>query len=568
MKKSLTYRLLSYVAPWPKLLALALIALLISKGIEAYIPLSIGQLSNEMLEKNIEFSSVITVSSMLLVLVIVAFILEGVNVVIRTWVGERALLSLRQDIYRHIQRLPLSYFDTHQVGMLMTRTIHDVDQINQMFTESLIPLVGSLFLFFAILAALLSLDLRLFILMLVILPSFLLLANYFRVHQRACYLKIRKIVAKMNGFIQEYLLGVWTIRSFNSTEHEKAEFEELNAQHKVANIDTIHYFASFFSGIDFLQSLSLLLVFLVLYFSPAGFLGGTFVSFSLYVIMLFRPLGDLAERYNVLQSALASAERIFSLMEVSEENRGGDVELHNIDEINFHDVWFRYEGKDFVFSGLNLVIKKGESIGIVGQTGAGKTTLLKLLLRFYAPERGTILINGRPIEQYTLSSLRRQFSLVLQDPEIFSGTIKENISLWKEGVDVDGAVRAVNLQPLLDRLPDGIQTRLLERGKSLSQGEKQLVSLARAIAYGGSVFVLDEATANIDVASEREIQKALDGILKTKTALIIAHRLSTIRKVKRVVVIADGRVVEEGSHEELLLKKGVYEKLYRLHFSA
>ena len=565
--QSLSLRLFSYFSPWPHLIFFALLFLLVAKGVEAFVPYYIGKMANRILDGTTDYQTVLHSGLWVLALLGGSFILEGLNVVLKTWMGQKALNNLRRDIYRHTLELPVSYFDRHRVGELMTRTIHDVDQINLMFSESLVPLIGSTFLFFAILAYLAFIDLQVFFVILMIIPCVLVLTHYFRVNQRRCYNAIRKIVGKMNGFVQEHLMGVWTIRSFGLLQKEKQEFEKLNLAHEKANVDTIHYFAAFFSGIDFAQGFALIAVFASLVFlSPEGFSGGAYFSFSLYILMLFRPMADLAERYNVFQSALAAAERIFTLLDVPIETNEGTEELDEIKEILFEDVWFAYKEEDWIFKGLSLLIRKGEKVALVGVTGAGKTTLLKLLLRFYEIQKGRILLNGKPIAFYTLESLRRQFSVVLQDPEIFSGSVAENITFFKQGIDLDKAASEAGLARLVGNLANGFDQVLLERGKSLSQGERQLLSLARAIGQEGSVFVLDEATANIDSESERLIQKALQKIFQERTAIVIAHRLSTIKDLERVVVLYGGRVAEEGSHKELLAKRGVYEKLYRLQF--
>jgi ATP-binding cassette subfamily B protein len=568
MKKMLSYRLFSYFYPWRYLLVLPFLFLLISKGVEAYVPYFIGNISNVMLEKQMEYHTLFQAGAFIIALLIGSFVLEVLNVVIKTWIGEKALFSLRNDVYRHIQKLPVSYLDRHPVGELMTRAIHDVDQINLMFTESLIPLFGSAVLFIAIFIGMAFLKLPLFFLMLVILPFVLALTHYFRVNQRRCYDNVRKIVAKLNSFVQENLMGVWTIRSFGLNTREKKAFETLNESLQEANIDTIHYYATFFSGIEWFQGISLIAIFLVLlYLTPAGFEGGVYFSFSLYVLMLFRPLADLADRYNVFQSALAAAARIFHLLDEPCESDLGKRELKEIHEIDFRNVWFAYKNEEWIFKGLNLKIQKGEKVGVVGITGAGKTTLLKLLLRFYPIQKGEILINGISTELYTLASLRSQFSVVLQDPEIFSGTIEDNITFFRQGIDLGQVVREASLSNLIQKLPLRLKHPLLERGKSLSQGERQLISLARAIASDGSVFVLDEATANIDSQSERLIQQTMDRIFKEKTAIVIAHRLSTIQNLSRVIVLCDGVVAEDGTHEALIKRRGIYEKLCRLQFA-
>jgi len=573
--KDLIKRLWVYLSPYRWLIALAVCLLIVSKGIEASVPVYIGQVTDIVLGGQHElFSSVVNHTLTILGFLLLAYVLDSVNVVLKNWVGQRALFTLRSDVYRHIQQMPVEFYNNSQVGTLMTRTIHDVDQINQMFTESVVPLMGSLMLFISICVCLIVIDWRVALVLGGVLPIVFVLTNYFRKNQRRCYTNIRKIVATMNAFVQEHLLGASTIRSFGLQAQEREDFDAINTDHRDANIDTIHYFALFFAGIDFIQSLSLIAVFVVLVVlipSDLGFQAGTFFTFSLYVLMLFRPLADVAERYNLLQSAIAAAERIFDVLDQEPENFDAreELPLNEIHSIAFEDVWFAYKDEEWVLKGLRCIINKGESVALVGVTGEGKTTILNLLLRFYENQRGSIKINGKEIQKYSLQQVREQFSVVLQDPELFSGSIRENICLDNPHItssQLKAACEYVNLHPLLEQFSDGWEHQLFERGKSLSAGERQLVSMARAVAHHRSCIILDEATANIDSHTEAIIQKAMKKILHDKTAIVIAHRLSTIKDVDRIIVLHKGKVAESGSHQELLSAGGIYEKLYRLQF--
>lgn len=567
-------RLLRYVSGYRYFLALAVLLLIIAKSIEAYVPIFLGDIANQILNTSFGADKVLRAvfyqSFTVFGLLTLAYFLDSINVVLKNWIGQNALFSLRQDVYRHIQHLPVEYYNKNAVGSMMTKVIHDVDQINQMFAESVIPLVGSFFLFFSILIGLFVVDWRVACVFIVGLPSVFWMTNHFRVNQRRCYNKIREIVTDMNAFVQEHLMGAMTIRSFGLEREEKKHFDKINEAHKKANIETIHYFSAFFSGIDFVQSATLVAIFLLLVlFAPVekGFEAGTFFTFSLYVLMLYRPLADLAERYNLLQSAMAAAERIFSVMDEKPEQMGVLEELGQVDSIEFDDVWFAYDGGNWVLKGLSFSISKGESVALVGMTGAGKTTILNLLFRFFDYKKGSIKVNGKEIKEYSLASLRSAFSTVLQDPDIFSLSFADNIRLAHPNIsreEIEKVVDFVNLRAVINSFSDGIDHVLNERGKNLSAGQRQLVSLARAVASRRSVIVLDEATANIDSQTEKIIQRTLKKIFKEKTAIVIAHRLSTIQDVDKIVVLHEGAVKEMGSHDELLAKKGFYEKLYRL----
>jgi len=584
--KSLDYylirRLWSYLYPYRGWIFVTIAFLLFSKGVEAYVPIMIGHVSQQILN-NINASLVIKEELLsgiihgvviIVVLLIFSYLLDAVNVFLKSWVGSKALYSLRRQVFVHIERMPLKYFEKHTVGRLMTRTIHDIDQINQMFTESVVPLIGNLILFLCMMIGIFFLNWKMGMVMLFILPIVFWLTNRFRIVQRRCYDQIRSIIAAMNTFVQEYLMGSSTIRAFGLQKKEKKRFAEINDDHCDANVESVQNFSFFIASIDFLQNLSLILVFVILvHFSPVdlGFQAGTFFTFSLYALMFFRPLADLAERYNVLQSAMAASERIFYTLDQETEpyKSKPSPALNEINSIDFDNVWFAYEDENWILKGMTCHVKRGESIAIVGMTGAGKSTIMSLLLRFYDYQKGSIKINGIDIREYPLEILRRQFGVVLQDPVIFSGTIADNIRLYHPDLTLDKINQVVdylNIRSFINRLPGGLSHELTERGKSLSVGEMQLISMARAVAHQRSVLILDEATANIDSGTEKIIQDALKKILHNKTALVIAHRLSTIKDANRILVLHNGVMAESGNHQELLQAKGIYEKLYRLQF--
>lgn len=577
-------RLLSYLAPYRFWVGLAVVVLLISKGIEAWVPIQIGHLSQYILdhgqahpesEQSAAFAYVLKIGLIILGWIFVSYLLDTINILIKNWVGQKALLKLRTQVYQHIEQLPMSFYDRYAIGRLMTRTIHDVDQISQMFTESVVPIIGSLFLFAAIIAGIFFLNWRLGLIACLLLPVLWWFTRHFRYYQRRSYDAVRSIVSAMNTFVQEHLMGVMVIRHFNLYEQEKKKFDQINEDHLEANLETIHHFALFFSGIEFIQSVALILVFVILFvFAPpdTGFQAGTYFAVSLYGLMVFRPLFDLAERYNILQSAMAAAERIFEILDTPLEPQGPQqgIQLNKIETIQFKDVWFAYEGENWILKGISLMIRQGESIALIGMTGSGKTSLINLLLRLYEFQKGSILINGIDIRNYTVPSLRRQFSVILQDPVIFSGSIRDNMTLYDASISLDqvkASATYVDLISRIEQLPGQFDHQLTERGGSLSVGEVQLLSLARAVAHQRSMLIFDEATANIDLQTEHKIQEALKKMLSHRTALVIAHRLSTIKDVSRIIVLQDGKIAEEGTHQELLQKQGVYEKLYRLQFS-
>lgn len=574
-------RLLTYLYPYRDWVLAAVAILLVSKALEAWVPIQIGYLTQFILTYQPQstssktfFYQVVNQGLWILLWIVSSYVLDTVNIFIKNHVGQQALLTLRQQVYGHIQKLPVAYYDRQAMGRLMTRTIHDVDQINQLFSESVIPIIGSLFLFASILTGIFTINWRIGLGILAIMPFVWWCTHHFRHYQRISYQRVRAILSSMNAFMQEHLMGIGIIRSFNLYKQERKSFDQLNQDYFEASIDTIHHFALFFAGIEWIQNVTLALVFVILvqFSGSEGFQAGTYFTISLYGLMVFRPLADLAERYNVLQSAMASAEKIFDILDTSLETSGAlpGLPLDEIESIEFDQVWFAYEKEDWVLRGLSLSIQKGESVALVGMTGSGKTSVLNVLLRLYEFQKGSIKINGQDIRRYSVAVLRSHFSVILQDPVIFSGTVEDNIALYDPSLSLDKVKKSaafVNLHPLIEKLPSDYQSHLRERGMSLSAGEMQLISLARAVAHHRSVLIFDEATSHIDTHTERLIQDSLEKIFANQTALIIAHRLSTVRDTKRIYVLSDGKVAEDGTHAELMAKEGIYENLYRLQFS-
>lgn len=582
--KELIWRLLGYLRPYRVFLIAAVCFLLLSKMIEVSVPIFIGKLTQNIFDlehinetKQAENQQYVLWSGFFILgLLFLSYLLDSGNVILRSWIGQKGLYRLRRRLYEHVMQMPLRFFDKNTVGRLMTRTIHDVDQINQMFADSVIPIIGNIFLFIGIFIGIVIVDWRVAALVVTILPCVWGLTIRFRHFQRICYDRIRTIISAMNTFVQEHLMGASIIRNFGLQAQAKREFEVINEDFCAAYVKSIHHFSFFIAGIEFIQNVSLVLAFvlIVLFAAPGnGFEVGVFMTFSLYALMFFRPLADLAERYNVLQSAMAAASRIFHLLDVDSEKKIdiGKRTLTEVESIAFEDVWFAYEDENWVLKGLSLNLYHGQSYAFVGMTGEGKSTIMSLLLRFYEPQKGMILINRIPLQEYTLTSLRKQFSLVLQDPVIFSGTIGDNISLFDEAItkeEMQKVISYLELNALISHFSEGLDHMLHEQGKGLSVGEMQLISLARAIIHRRPVLILDEATANVDTMTEQMMQQAFQTALESKKmiALVIAHRLSTIMKVSNIIVLQGGKVVEMGVHQALLEKRGVYEKLYRLQF--
>jgi len=577
---ALIKRLVVYLLPYKPYIALSLVTLIIAKIIESTVPIFIGKVTQKILDTydsapvdvDILFQYVLYSGLGIIGLLFFSYAMEAINVLVKSWVGQKALFTLRKEVYNHVLSLPIKYYDQHTIGRLMTRVIHDVDQINQMFSESLVPIIGNIILFVCIFFGIVWIDWRVAIAITCLMPMVIWHTNIFRKSQRKSFKAVRVIVSAMNTFMQEQLMGIAIVRKFGTRKRELKKFSSMNEDLKTSYLETIYNFSFFTAGIDFAIGTFLVSIFVLLViFAPSeGFQASTYFALSLYSLMIFRPLSDLAERYNVLQSAAASAERIFNILdEETEVLDQKETDIGKIHSIKFDDVWFAYENDNWVLSGLSFEITSGSSVAFVGVTGAGKTTITSLLLRLYDHQKGNILINGHDIRSISKSSLRSIFSVVLQDPVIFSGSVLENIRLFDKSISeeqVNRAINYVNLRSYVDRWPKGINYLLTERGKELSVGEMQLISLARSIATERQVLILDEATANIDSKTEKNIQDALKKILHEKTTLMIAHRLSTIKEVTTILVIHKGRIVEKGSHDQLVKLNGIYEKLYRLQF--
>lgn len=575
---SLIKRLLTYLRPYRLWVAFAIGILVVSKALEAWVPIQIGFLVQSILsftgsDADVFYQNIVSSCLFILTWIFLIYLLDTLNIMIKNWIGQKAIFTMRTEVYQHAERLPMSFYDRYPIGKLMTRTIHDVEQINQLFSESVIPLIGSIVLFIGIILGIFYINWKIGLLMTVIFPFIYWLTKYFSTHQRRSYNTLRSIVSAMNSFMQEHLMGVHVVRTFGLVQKEKNRFKEINEDHYQAHLETAHQFAFFFAGIEYLQSLTMISVFVFLAVTSVHFEAGTFFTLSLYSLMVFRPLFDLAERYNVLQSAMAAAERVFEVLDTPIEHlssTSGPM-LNEIQTIEFDQVWFAYEGENWILKGLSFTLNKGESLALVGMTGSGKTTIMNLLLRFYDFQQGNIRINGHDIQEYSIKDLRHQFSVILQDPVIFSGTIKENITLYDPELtdeQVKTSAEYVNLSSIVARFSDGFEHVLNERGSSLSVGEMQLINLARCVAHSRSVVMFDEATSNIDMKTEKMIQDSMRKILKSRTALVIAHRLSTIKDVDRILVLSQGVIVESGSHQELLELGGVYEKLYQLQFTT
>jgi ATP-binding cassette subfamily B protein len=516
------------------------------------------------------------------------FALEFVQTTTLQMTGQRIMFDLRMQIYGHLQRLEMQFFDRNPVGRLMTRVTTDVDALNELFTAGVVSVFGDVFALVGIMTAMLLLDWQLALIAFAVMPLIILVTHWFRVNVRETYRSVRILIARINAFLQEHITGMATVQLFLREGKSSAQFDDVNSRHRDANLRSIFFYAVFYPAIEIIGALATALL---IWFGGGRVLDdtltlGTLVAFIQYSQRFFRPIQDLSEKFNVLQGAMASSERIFQLLDTppgpghAGEPRDQSYLPHQPYQayqayqphqpvIAFEHVWFAYNAEEWVLRDVSFAVAAGERIGIVGATGAGKTTIINLLLRFYEVTRGRITIGGVDIRDIPLAELRAMFALVLQDVHLFSGTIGANVRLGQRALsddDVRSALRAVNAMDFVERL-GGIEAPVVERGATLSVGQKQLLSFARALAFNRPVLVLDEATSSIDTATEMRIRHALRVLMQHRTSLAIAHRLSTLQDMDRILVFHKGELREQGKHQQLVTERGIYRKLYDLQFA-
>jgi len=503
---------------------------------------------------------------------------------VMSYTGQSAMKDLRRDVFDHIQKLHLGFFDRYPVGRLVTRATNDVENIAEMFSSGIVTLVTDLLKMAGFALVLFLVDARLALFSFLVVPVLAVVAVIFRFKVRQAYRLVRVRIARINAYIQENVTGMKEVQLFTREERNFRAFESMNADHRDAWRQSIRYDSALFSVVELAQNLT---VAIIIWKATGVASVGTIYLFFDLLRRFFMPLRDLSAKYSVMQSSMASAERIFQLLdtEPAVQDLPGAIPLSRSaaagrrGRVEFENVWFAYAGErggqtgqtDWVLRDVSFQVEVGEKVALVGPTGAGKTTILKLLSRLYEPTRGRILLDGVDLRRLTQQHLRRRVAMVLQDVFLFSGSIAENVALDRPDIDraaVELVGRAVQAQRFVEALPEGYDTQVRERGSNFSTGQRQLLSFARALAHGADVLVLDEATSSIDTETEALIQKGIRALLEGSTALVVAHRLSTIRDVDRIYVLDKGKIVESGMHEELLALGGLYERLYRLQYQT
>jgi len=508
-------------------------------------------------------------------ILVVGFVLRYVQTFTMGMVGQHAMQDLRLGIFRHLQTLTPSYFDTRPVGRILTRVTQDVAVLNELFAQGVVAVIGDLFMLFGIVGAMLWLNWKLALVTLTTVPLLIVATAIFRAKVRVSYRRVRTRLARINAFLQEHLQGLDVLKFFNAETKEYRKFDRANHDHYTAHVQNLFYYAVFFPAVEIIGALAIALI---LWYGGGNILHGvaTFgvvVAFIQYADRFYQPVRDLSDKYNVFQSAMVSSERIFELLDTKpavDEPREPKEVGRLKGEVEFDRVSFAYKDDEWVLRDVSFRIAPGEKVAIVGATGAGKTTIANLLIRFYEFQKGAIRVDGVDIREVGSATLRRQIGLVLQDVFLFSGSVRENIAFGARGDAGDGVDRAlaeVGGNRLQSRLPRGLEEDVGERGAYFSMGERQILAFARALHYDPSILILDEATSSVDVETERTIQAALRRLLRGRTSLVIAHRLSTILDADRILVMHKGELREQGTHAELLAKGGIYARLYELQFA-
>jgi ATP-binding cassette, subfamily B, multidrug efflux pump len=585
----LTHRLMQYLRPyrWPVIIAITMSLAITSMdilgpylfgfGIDKFVVRGVkGEI-----ERHAAIYGLTKIALLYLGSIMASFALQYLQMRIMQWVGQQTMYDVRREIFGHLQRLSMSFFDRSPVGRLVTRCTTDVDALNDLFATGVAAMLNDFVFIFGLAIFLIAKWPLLGLVTLSPLPFMIIVTYFFRNQVRDANRRIRTAIARINGFLQEHISGMSVVQLFNRERKTRQQFAELNRIHMEAYKDAIDAFSYFYPAVEFLSMSGVALLYWTggsRVIAATGFTVGMLFSFIQWGQRFFRPIQDLSDKFNILQAAMAASERIFNLLD-EPVTIASALKTHALvaprGEIEFRNVWFAYTGganptdENWVLRDVSFRVEPGQTLAIVGHTGAGKTTIIQLLLRFYDIQRGHILLDGVDIREMDLQDLRRLFGIVLQDPFLFTGTLETNVRLGTSTIDLGATERAltdVGLGPFIQALAKGVDTPVTERGGTLSVGQRQLVSFARALAHDPKFLILDEATSSVDTKTELLIREALDRLLTGRTSVVIAHRLSTIQHAHRILVFHKGRLREQGSHQELLLVRGIYYRLYQLQY--
>ena len=566
-------RLLGYIKPYKKYVIFAIFLNIIVAALGPVRPY-LTKIAVDDYIVNSDYTGLLYIGLALFASLILQSIIQYFLTYYTQYLGQRTLYDLRTQIFNHIQKLALKFFDRTPIGRIVTRATNDVEALGELFSSGIVMVFSDVFIIIWILAFMFFMDVKLSLVTLSVLPVLIYGTFLFRRKVRESYRDVRLHLARLNSYMQEHVTGMSAVHIFHKEEDELKKFSSINNDYRTANIKSIFYYAIFYPSVEILSAVA---VGMIIWYGGGEIIQGSLTigvlfAFIQYTEMFFRPIRDLSEKYNIMQTAMASSERIFKLLdnETFIKNPDNPVKLGKVKgSIEFKDVWFAYNDDDYVLKDISFFINPGETIAIVGHTGAGKTSIINILTRFYDINKGRILVDGIDIEKLDKKELREHISIVLQDVFLFSGNIESNINLDKKEISFEKVIEAakiVGAEEFIKNLPAKYDEEVKERGATLSVGQKQLISFARALAYDPQILILDEATSSVDTETEQLIQEAIEKLLVGRTAIVIAHRLSTIQTADKIIVLHKGEIRESGNHQELLAKRGIYYKLYQLQY--
>lgn len=566
-------RILSLGGNYKKLFIISAVLAVVLAPVSVIRPLLINKAVDDYILK-FDFHGLVTITLLMIGVLLVEVILRYFFIYLSNLLGQNVIRDLRTQVFRHVLSLNLTYFDRTPVGTSTTRTINDIESVNQVFTQGVLIMIADVLRIVAVMITMLVVSIRLTVIVLVTMPLILIATYVFKEKVKFAYQKVRAQIANMNAFLQERLSGMYIVQIFNAEEKERQKFRTINRNYTQANLDSILYYAIFFPVVEIISALALALL---VWWGARGIIGGdvtfgSLVVFPIFLNMLFRPMRMLADKFNTLQMGIVAGERIFNLLDRRDQIEDeGDIEIEKLEgKIEFRNVNFSYDGENDVLKDINFQIDPGDALAVVGSTGSGKTTLINILTRFYEINRGEILIDDVNTKEYQLDTLRQRIGIVLQDVFLFTGTILDNIRMMDEKIGKEGVVyfsKMIGAHDIIMDLPGNYDFVVSERGSNLSSGQRQLISFVRLLIFDPNILILDEATSNIDLETENLIQYAIEQLIAERTSIIIAHRLSTIKHADKIIVLDHGRIIEQGTMDELLEKEGGhFRQLYELQF--
>ncbi|MBC6991695.1 MULTISPECIES: ABC transporter ATP-binding protein [Hymenobacter] len=563
---------MNYVRPYRKVFYSLIFLTIATAALGTLRPFLIQKMVDVSIEQG-DVQGVNKMFGLLVVLLIAHTIVSYLQTYYGGWLGQYIVRDIRVDLYRHILDLRLKFFDRTPIGVLVTRNISDVETLSDVFSEGLAAMVGDILQLVFIVGFMFWIDWRLTLVSLAVVPPLLISTYVFKEKVKKSFQEVRTAVASLNSFVQEHLTGMNVVQIFNNEEREFKKFRAINQEHTRANIRSVLYYSIYFPVAEVLAAMG---VGLLVWYAAQGQIEGTIskgalIAFIMYNGLFFRPIRQIADRFNTLQLGLVSTERLLKLLDSKEliADNGTYAPDHLRGDVQFEHVWFAYNDEEYVLKDISFEVQAGQTVAFVGATGAGKTSIINLLSRFYEINKGTIRVDGHDLREFDLKHLRRHIGVVLQDVFLFAGTIADNITLGNKDIteaQIWEAAELVGARRFIERLPNGLNYKVMERGATLSVGQRQLISFVRAMVYQPRIIILDEATSSVDSETEELIQEAIEKLMQGRTSLVIAHRLSTIQKADRIIVLDRGEIKESGNHEELLRHGGFYAQLYQMQY--